>query len=44
MPKAHVLAMRTGHMFHAEFVQALAEAGYLQQAPVQEPIDGNGYL
>ena len=39
MPKAHVLAMRTGHMFHAEFVQALAEAGYLQQAPVQEPIE-----
>ena len=39
MPKAHVLAMRTGHMFHAEFVQALAEAGYLQQTPVQEPIE-----
>ena len=39
MPKAHVLAMRTGHMFHAEFVQALAEAGHLQQAPVQEPIE-----
>ncbi len=39
MPKAHVLAMRTGHMFHAEFVQALAEADYLQQAPVQEPIE-----
>ena len=39
MPKAHVLAMRTGHRFHAEFVQALAEAGYLQQAPVQEPIE-----
>lgn len=39
MPKAHVLAMRTGHMLHAEFVQALAEAGHLQQAPVQEPIE-----
>ena len=39
LPKAHVLAMRTGHMFHAEFVRALDEAGHLQQAPVQEPIE-----
>ena len=39
MPKAHVLAMRTGHKFHAEFVQALAEAGHLQQTPAQEPIE-----
>ena len=39
LPKAQVLAMRTGHMFHAEFVQALAEAGYPQQAPAQEPIE-----
>ena len=39
LPKAHVIAMRTGHMFHAEFVQALAEAGHLQQAPAQEPIE-----
>lgn len=39
MPKAHVLAMRTGHLFHAEFVQALADAGHLQQTPVQEPIE-----
>ena len=39
LPKAHVLAMRTGHTFHAEFVQALAEAGHLQQTPVQEPVE-----
>ena len=26
-------------MFHAEFVRALDEAGHLQQAPVQEPIE-----
>lgn len=39
LPKAHVMAMRTGHTFHAEFVQALAEAGHLQQVPVQEPIE-----
>ena len=39
LPKAHVIAMRTGHTFHAEFVQALAEAGHLEQAPVQEPIE-----
>ena len=39
LPKAHVIAMRTGHTFHAEFVQALAGAGHLQQLPVQEPIE-----
>lgn len=39
LPKAHVMATRTGHTFHAEFVQALAEAGHLEQAPVQEPIE-----
>jgi UDP-3-O-[3-hydroxymyristoyl] N-acetylglucosamine deacetylase/3-hydroxyacyl-[acyl-carrier-protein] dehydratase len=39
LPKAHVVAMRTGHAFHAEFVQALADAGHLQQVPVQEPIE-----
>lgn len=39
LPKAHIIAMRTGHTFHAEFVQALAEAGHLQQLPVQEPIE-----
>ena len=39
LPKAHVIAMRTGHTFHAEFVQALAEAGHLERAPVQEPIE-----
>ena len=36
------MAMRTGHQFHAEFVQALGEAGHLQQAPVQEPIEVMG--
>ena len=39
LPKAHVIAMRTGHTFHAEFVKALAAAGHLQQVPVQEPIE-----
>ena len=39
LPKAHVIAMRTGHTFHAEFVQALAEAGHLERARVQEPIE-----
>lgn len=39
LPKAHVLAMRTGHTFHAEFVRALAEAGHLRQTPVQEPVE-----
>lgn len=29
LPKARVVAMRTGHTFHAQFVQALAEKGYL---------------
>ena len=42
LPKAHVMAMRTGHQFHAEFVQALGEAGHLQEAPVQEPIEVMG--
>ena len=39
LPKAQVIAMRTGHTFHAEFVQALAEAGHLERAPVQEPVE-----
>ena len=39
LPKAHIIAMRTGHTFHAEFVKALAEAGHLQQPPVQDPIE-----
>ena len=39
LPRAHVIAMRTGHTFHAEFVQALAEAGHLERAPVQEPVE-----
>ena len=29
LPRARVIAMRTGHTFHAEFVQALAEKGIL---------------
>lgn len=29
LPKAKVIAMRTGHTFHAEFVQELAEKGVL---------------
>ena len=39
LPKAHVMATRTGHTFHAEFVRALAEAGHLEQPAVQEPIE-----
>ena len=39
LPKAQVIAMRTGHTFHAEFVQALAEAGHLEHAAVQEPVE-----
>ena len=39
LPKAHVMATRTGHTFHAEFVRALAEAGHLEQPVVQEPIE-----
>ena len=29
LPRARVIAMRTGHSFHAEFVQALSEKGFL---------------
>ncbi len=29
LPKAQVIAMRTGHTFHAQFVQSLAEKGIL---------------
>ncbi len=29
LPKARVIAMRSGHTFHAEFVQTLAEKGFL---------------
>ena len=39
LPKAHVMATRTGHTFHAEFVRALAEAGHLEPSAVQEPIE-----
>lgn len=32
LPKAQVIAMRTGHTFHAQFVNALAEKGVLDSA------------
>lgn len=32
LPKAQVIAMRTGHTFHAQFVQAMAEKGILDLA------------
>ena len=35
--KTHVIAMRTGHTFHAKFVQTLAEKGLLKTA--QQPVD-----
>ena len=35
--KTHVIAMRTGHTFHAKFVQTLAEKGLLKT--VQQPVD-----
>ncbi len=31
LPKAHVIAMRTGHTFHAQFVHAMVEKGILDQ-------------
>lgn len=37
LPKARVIAMRTGHKFHAQFVRALKENGYLQLSPALEP-------
>ncbi len=36
LPKAQVVAMRTGHKFHAQFVRALKEKGYLQLSPALE--------
>lgn len=36
MPKAQVIAMRTGHTFHAQFVQALAEKGILDFADAED--------
>lgn len=36
LPKAQVIAMRTGHKFHAEFVQALAEKGILDQVKSED--------
>lgn len=35
--KTHVIAMRTGHTFHAKFVQTLAEKGLLKTA--RQPVD-----
>lgn len=35
LPKAQVIAMRTGHTFHAQFVQALAEKGILDFADAE---------
>ena len=32
LPKAHVVALRTGHAFHAQFVKTLAEKGILDSA------------
>ena len=36
LPKAQVIAMRTGHTFHAQFVQALAEKGILDFADAKD--------
>lgn len=36
LPKARVIAMRTGHTFHAQFVQALAEKGMLDFADAKD--------
>ncbi len=36
LPKAQVIAMRTGHQFHAQFVQALAEKGILDTLKTNE--------
>ena len=36
LPKARVIAMRTGHMFHAQFVQELAEKGILDFAEAED--------
>ena len=36
LPKARVIAMRTGHIFHAEFVQALSDKGVLDGAKTGE--------
>lgn len=36
LPKARVIAMRTGHTFHAQFVQALAEKGILDFADAED--------
>ncbi len=39
LPKAHVIALRTGHTFHAKLVQALAEKGYLQPSSIRSPVE-----
>ena len=36
LPKAQVIAMRTGHTFHAQFVQALSEKGILDLADTKD--------
>ncbi|MDE0484548.1 MAG: UDP-3-O-acyl-N-acetylglucosamine deacetylase [Candidatus Poribacteria bacterium] len=36
LPKSQVIAMRTGHTFHAQFVQALAEKGILDFADAED--------
>ncbi len=39
LPKAHVVAIRTGHTFHAKFVQAFSAHEHLQHSPVQKPVE-----
>ncbi len=46
LPKAQVIAMRTGHTFHAQFVQALDEKGILDtvktnESKVTQPVEAN---
>ena len=46
LPKARVIAMRTGHTFHAQFVQALDEKGILDtvktnESKVTQPVEAN---
>lgn len=39
LPKAQVIAMRTGHTFHAQFVNAMAEKGILDSTLKDEKIN-----
>ncbi len=46
LPKAQVIAMRTGHTFHAQFVQALDEKSILDtvktnESKVTQPVEAN---